>query len=392
MITLTTAQNALKTVYLDAVSAQLNGNIDPIFNSIKQSSSDVYGRSIIKLVPYGLNGGVGTGTEDGALPLSHETNYVNFTTTLKNLYGTIEISDKAIRASANDEGAFVNLLTAEIDNLLESSKFNLARMFYGDGTGSLCLIVSISAPARTMTVDNSAPFMQGMLLDFYIDGILDPSMQGVMVTNVDVFNKVITLDRVSNSFTNANSSKYKVYIQGSKDRELTGLGALFSNSQTLYGLTRASYSALMPLSRSITSADFNEMTVQKAIDDIEARSNRQPNVMVTASTLYYSIISDIASYSKNIDSSILEGGVESVALSGVPLVRNKFCADNKLMILNTDLFILHQLCDWEWLNYNDGSILRQKEGYPTYSATLVKYADLVCNRPNAQGILTVGGA
>ena len=58
MITLTTAQNALKTVYLDAISTQLNTHIDPIFNSIKQSSADVYGKSIIKLVPFGMNGGV----------------------------------------------------------------------------------------------------------------------------------------------------------------------------------------------------------------------------------------------------------------------------------------------------------------------------------------------
>ena len=129
MITLTTAQNALKTVYLDAISAQLNTQIDPIFNTIKQTSSDIYGKNIVKLVPYGLNGGIGTGSEDGALPESAETKYVNFTTTLKNLFGTIEITEKAIRASENDEGSFVNLLTAEMDSLIEYCKFNLARMF-----------------------------------------------------------------------------------------------------------------------------------------------------------------------------------------------------------------------------------------------------------------------
>ena len=391
MITLTTAQNALKTVYLDAVTTQLNEKVDPVFSKIKQSSADVYGRNIIKLVPYGLNGGVGTGTEEGALPTSRETNYVNFTTTLKNLFGTVEISDKAIRASANDEGAFVNLLTAEMDNLLESSKFNLTRMFYGDGSGSLATISTITPLSKTMVVNTTAPFMQGMVLDFYIEGILDPSMQGVVVTNVNHTTKVITLDKISNQFTNANASKYKVYIQGSKDRELTGLGALFSSSQTLYGLTRANYTGLMPLSRSIATANFNEMAIQTMIDDIEAHSSYQPNVLVTTSTLYYSIITSIATYTKNIDSTILEGGVQSVALSGIPLIRNKFCPDSKLMLLNTDLFTLHQLCDWEWLCNNDGSILKQKDGYPTYSATLVKYADLICDRPNAQGIITVTG-
>ena len=44
---------------------------------------------------------------------------------------------------------------------------------------------------------------------------------------------------------------------------------------------------------------------------------------------------------------------------------------------------MHELCDWEWLSNDKGQILRQKEGYPVHSATLVKYADLICDKPCA---------
>ncbi len=390
MITLTTAQNALKTVYLDALSTQLNTQVDPIFSAIKQSSTDVYGRNIIKLIPFGINGGVGTGTEDGALPASCETHYVNFVTTLKNLYGTIEITDKAIRASSNDEGAFVNLLGAEMDALLESSKFNLARMFYGDGTGTLSTITAIDASKKTIKVENTAPFMEGLLLDFYISDVLDPDMQSVLVTQVDRVNKEIYLDKVSASFTTSNVSNYKCCVQGSKDRELTGLGALFGDSETLYGVRRENYKSLMPYIKSQTSGTtFDEEFIQKCLDDIELRSGYQPNVLLCSSEAYYAIINLIASYSKNIDATNLFGGVTSATLTGIPVVRNKFAKTKTLQMLNTEMFNLHQLCDWEWLANNDGSILRQKEGYPTFSATLVKYADLVCNRPNAQGMITL---
>ncbi len=390
MITLTTAQNALKTVYLDAISTQLNTHIDPIFNSIKQSSADVYGKSIIKLVPFGMNGGVGTGAEDGALPQSSETHYLNFTTTLKNLFGTIEITDKAIRASSNDEGAFVNLLTAEMDSLLEASKFNLARMFYGDGSGSLSKITAVTANSKTITVENSAPFLEGMILDFYIDGVLDPDMQGVVVTNVDKAKNAVVLSKISSNFTTANLGKYVVCIQGSKDRELTGLGAIFGESETLYGINRSDYRGLMALNREVGAGEtFNEEYIQVALDDVEMQSGYQPNVMLCASDVYYKIINMIATYTKNFDPVNLDGGVTSVAFSGIPVLRNRFCNPKQLMILNTEMFTLHQLCDWEWLTYNDGSILRQKEGYPTFSATLVKYADLICNRPNAQGLITL---
>ena len=122
MIDLNSAQNALKDAYLSAASNILNTQTNPLFSKIKQSSSDVYGRQIIKVAPIGINGGVGAGSETGELPIANGNNYAQLKTTLKNLYGTLEISDKAVRASANNNGAFVDLLSAEMEGLLNSSK------------------------------------------------------------------------------------------------------------------------------------------------------------------------------------------------------------------------------------------------------------------------------
>ena len=55
-----------------------------------------------------------------------------------------------------------------------------------------------------------------------------------------------------------------------------------------------------------------------------------------------------------------------------------------MYLLNTNDFTLHQLCDWNWLENEDGKVLRQSENKPIYTATLVKYADLICDRPNGQ--------
>lgn len=391
MITLQTAQNALKTVYLEAISNQLNNKIDPVFSMIKQSSSDVYGRNIIKLVPFGINGGIGAGTEDGILPACCDSRYVNFTTSLKNLYGTIEISDKAIRASTNDEGAFVNLLTAEMDGLLQSSKFNISRMFYGDGSGEIGGTISaVDTANKTITVSNISGFMEGMLLDFYMDDVLDAGMQGVEVVRVDHLTNKVYLNTISSSLTSANLSKYTICVQGSKDKELTGLGAIFGSSATLYGLTRSEYANLMPYKYTKKSNEtFDETFIQKMMDNIEIQSNYQPNVILCGGSLSYTVMGLLSNYTKNLDTTHLNGGFTSVSFCGVPVLRNRFDTGSNLIMLNTNEFTLHQLCDWEWLTHNDGSILKQKEGYATYSATLVKYADLICNRPYAQGIITV---
>ena len=94
MVTLSTADSALKEVYLGVVSNQLNTSINPLLAKINQTTSDVWGKEIIKMAPYGLNGGIGAGTEDGELPNAGSNNYAQFVLTLKNLYGKLEISDK----------------------------------------------------------------------------------------------------------------------------------------------------------------------------------------------------------------------------------------------------------------------------------------------------------
>ncbi|MBR5226924.1 MAG: hypothetical protein IKV69_02485, partial [Clostridia bacterium] len=49
---------------------------------------------------------------------------------------------------------------------------------------------------------------------------------------------------------------------------------------------------------------------------------------------------------------------------------------------------MHQLCDWKWLESEDGRVIKQTLNKPTYQATLVKYADLICDRPLAQAKLS----
>ena len=128
MVTMQTADNALKSFYLGAVSDQLNKSVNPLLAQIKQTTADIWGKDVRRVVRYGVNGGIGAGTEDGNLPTAGGNHYAQFVTTLKNLFGTIEISDKAIRSSTSNEGAFVNLLNDEMEGLIQSSSFNVGRM------------------------------------------------------------------------------------------------------------------------------------------------------------------------------------------------------------------------------------------------------------------------
>lgn len=93
-------------------------------------------------------------------------------------------------------------------------------------------------------------------------------------------------------------------------------------------------------------------------------------------------------YKTYIPSMEILGGYKALSFGGIPVVADRFCPSGTMYLLNTDDFCLHQLCDWQWLEGEDGKILRQVAGKPVYTATLVKYAELLCSRPFGQGVLT----
>lgn len=381
MVDLTTAQNALKDAYLVVACNQLNTKTNPLFAKIKQSSSDVYGKQIIKVAQYGINGGIGAGTETGSLPTAKGNNYVQFKTTLKNLYGSIEISDKAIRASSNNSGAFIDLLNAEMEGLLEASKFNLGRMLYGDGTGAVGKVISFANGVATM--DSVKNLIEGMVVDVYSSSGSATTNLGLRISYVDRANK-----KVSFTTTPATMTANDVfYVQGSKDNEITGLGAIFSNSTTLYGITRESNKWLTPYT-STSSTEISDNLLQEAVDFLEENTGSNIDFISCGAGVKRAYQQYLACYRRNIDVTNLEGGFKAISFNGIPVVSDRFVADDTLYMLDSSKFTLHQLCDWEWIEGEGGKILHQKAGYPAYTATLVKYADLICAQPNGQAKFT----
>lgn len=380
MISLSTAENALKDAYLEAVSNQLNTNTNPLYAKIKQSSSDVYGKSIIKMAPVGLNGGVGAGSENGNLPTANENNYAQFKTTLKNLYGRIQLTDKAIRASQNSAGAFVDLLNAEMEGLLTASKFNLGRMLYGDGTGEVGKI-SAYASGNVATLAGVKNIVEGMVVDIY-NGTTRVCA-GLRVVSVDRLNKKVTF----NTAPTGVSAGHTLYVQGSKDNEITGLGAIFGTSTTLYGLNRASNGWLTPYT-SDKSQEISDEILQTAVDFLEENSNSKIDIITCGSGVKRAYISYLNVYRRAVDILDMEGGYKAVSCNGIPMVSDRFVEDDTLYMLDSSKFTLHQLCDWTWIEGENGSVLHQDAGQPTYSATLVKYADLICDQPNGQAKFT----
>ena len=381
MVTLTSADNALKTLYLGVVAEQLNTAVNPLLARIEQTSSDVWGKEIRKLAPFGINGGIGAGTEEGELPSAAGNNYAQFVLTLKNLYGTIEISDKAIRASSDNSGAFVNLLQAEMEGLIRASKFNFGRMLYGDGSGTLCKVTAVSG--NVLTLDSVNNIMEGMVVDVIGNSGKTPVVTARRIVDIDRDGKKATLSGAA--LTGTVSEDDFLTVQGRYNQEITGLGAIFGDTAKLYGLTRASNKWLTPYKK--TSAKVDDVTIQRAIDSLEEIAGSVADFIVCSGGVKRAYQDYLITNRTNIDVMNLQGGYKAISYNGIPIVSDRFVPAGTMYILNSNDFHLHQLCDWRWLEGDDGRIIKQVPNKPVYTATLVKYADLICDRPIGQAMI-----
>jgi hypothetical protein len=243
-------------------------------------------------------------------------------------------------------------------------------MLFGDGSGKLAEIVEYTdnTSYNKIKLNDVSNICVGMVLDFETNGSIPSTQKTKMVTAVDYANKIITINSTPSAAYAAGSI---AYVQSSKDKELTGLGAVCGTSPTLYDLTRADYSFLNA-HRDTVSAAITADKIQAAIDEIEKTSGTTVNYITTSYDVRKKYVEHCTTYCKNIDVMHLDSGYTALSYAGIPLVADRFCPQTSMYILNSDDFKIYQLCDWRWIEGEDGNVLKQNSTAPTFTATLVK--------------------
>lgn len=380
MVTVYSADSALKDYYLDAVTEALNLKASPLLAQFERTANNVVGKEVCRSVRYGVGGGICAGGEDGELPAAVDAERFQLVCSLKNLYGTIEISDKAIRASATNEGAFVNLLNDEMQALVQNAKFNFGRMLYNDYLQSIADVVSYMGD-RKFKVTNAKGFVEGMLIDFLNESYLPyEGATACRVLAVDVVNDTITIERPS--VGNIVEAGAHIGLQSSHAYEITGLEELFGEG-VIYGHNRSESGFFVPTVKKDVG-EITEAIVQNEIDGVEERTGVKTNFIVCSWGVKRALVNHFREQGILLPTMEVAGGHKALNFNGIPIVVDRFCPKGTMYLLNTDDFKIHQLCDWKWLEGEDGKILKQIPGRPVYTATLVKYANLMCDRPHAQ--------
>lgn len=390
MITVATAENALKNIYLDTVINDINKKTNPFLTMVEENARTTSGKNAKVSIRYG-QASVGVGSETGDLPVSGTEKTVELSVPLKNLYGTFQISDKALRAASLDPNAFASLLGGEMQNLVAAAQNNLTTMLYGNGMKLLAVFdkSAFQGSARKMIKVGAKyihNFTKNMHITVFTNGgipVINPALTNE-VSAVSTAAGVITL---TDDLIDYKADRYYMYLFDDDQTCMNGIDTVFLN--TFYGINSVDHPELFPCDHCDEGDELrvlDEDAVLEFLDEYEEHCQSMPaDIILTHPRVKKSIFESLKGTRSNIATTELAGGFHGFTFNGIPMYSDVKCKAGNLYALNSKSFAMHQLCDWTWLSNEDGGILKQQPGKATYMATLVKYADLICDKPFLQG-------
>lgn len=266
--------------------------------------------------------------------------------------------------------------------IFRDSKDNLNRQLFGDGTGKMATITQAEASAATtFKVDNTKYFAPNQIIDIIkvADGTVLKSKE--LVKNVDDEALTITVD----SATTCSQNDY-IVTSGSKGLEITGLGAIMTPDNTIYGVDRSANKWFNPnVFTCSESVLLDDDMMEKCIQRVDLKAGAKPELILSGYTAFRVLKNYLAQYQRYTTMETrYDAGHVTMSYDGIPVEQDKYQGENTMDFLNMkdnfELLSIGQLFDW--MN-EDGSILKAVSGKAIYEAILVNFAEMMCKHPAA---------
>lgn len=341
-------------------------------------------------VPIHFQGGVGS----GSLPKANAANAGKALLTRKSVYARVKIQREAIKASANDEGAFVRGLKYTVEKGVESYMRNMSRILFNDGTGSLGTVNAAATPSggQLDVVISTATFKEANFEENdYIN--IDTSTDLLEIVAVDPSTRTITLEAVSGSLPTLSGGEI-LYMQGSRNNDPQGLkGACDATSGTLYNIpvTRR----WQATQKDAGATGITEELVDEVVLEIQRKSGKVINLVITSFTQFRKMKAlsvsqkryPIEPRAKNLKGKISFSGLELMTSAGaVPVVPERFCEEDRVYLLNDNYIHICHAPDFGWFD-DDGTVFLREADSDSYEARYGGYLEVFIT-PTFQGVIT----
>lgn len=381
-VSMSSINEALKVYYLPGMRYQMNEKTTAFYQKIEKTAKNISGVDIELALRYGRQGGIGNRSDDTLdmpVPNPRKTRKAKWGT--KNIFTTLRITDKVIKATRDSKNAFASMLELEISEALTDSKDNFNRQLFGDGTGIMATTTAVTTGANVVTVNSVRFFAEGQQVEVLSSvGVIKVTMREIIMVD-DILNTITLSGAV---FTLVIGDV--VTIAGSYGQELTGLGSIMAVDTPLYGIERATNKWLNPYVKAL-GGELSFMSMQEVIDKIETRSGNNIDFLMSSYGVRRAYIYLFSLGQRTVNTLDLEGGFKALDYNGIPLVADKYQQEKTIDFLSTKNFTLNRLHDWDWLDKN-GNILSRISNSAIYEAILSFYGDLGCDLIRGQGRLT----
>lgn len=387
-----TNQSALFKTKFGKLSENAYNSANVMLGTIKKEYQFV-GEDMKVAVPTQFSGGVGS----GSLPTANPASASKATLVAKRVYAVTEVQREAIKASASDEGAFVEALKWNVQKTVEAFNRNASRILFGDGTGSLGTTTAANATGTAsapIVIISAATWVEGHWEENdYVNIVGLTSVWSI--TSVAPSTRTITLARISGSddLTGIATAK-NIVMQNSYNNDPQGLKSVCdATSGTLYGVTvgRRWQATQIAAGGSGISADLlNELIIK-----IQYACGKTPKKIVTSYIQYRKILNfleDQKVYMVDPRASELKGkvsfkGIEYISNAGpIGIFADKMCDDDRLYAVNDDFITAHHRPDFGWFD-DDGTVFLRLQSEDAYGARYGGYYENYII-PTFQGVIT----
>jgi hypothetical protein len=341
------------------------------------------------------NSGIGSRLEMEPLPTPGQQGYAAARLALKYGYAGVQLTGQAISLSDSDPKAFAKVLDQEMDGLKNDVQKDMNRQVYGDGTGAIGVVSATGTTVNTVTVSDARLFQRGEMVDII-----------TLPNTVAITNRQITAINVSTGVLTLSGAAFSTAIgqivvrngsgpSASGNREMTGFGAIVSNTGVLYNIdpsVETEWTSEVNSNGGTLRALSEGLMIQMA-DRIRTRGGKTSVIFQSLGVrrAYFNLLSQ---QRQVVNEQNFTGGFTGLAFTTdegeIPAVADVDAPLSTMYFINEDDITYYHDEDWHWLD-RDGSMWKQVRDtngdYDAWYARFVEYHELGTDRRNTHGVI-----
>lgn len=392
-----TVTNVLKYRYLGPLQSQLNSEVlVQQLLDLDSKNIDLDGLKAVVPLHVGRTAGIGARGEDQSLPAAGNQSYAQAQFDLAYLYGRARFTGQAIQKTKSDAGAFIRVISDELDRLRDDLGLDIARQYYGDGSGKVAQC-GVTSASTTVVLNDAEALTKGFL---YIGMIIDigtlanpvsvASARTISAVNlatpsITISGAAVTTAGTDFVFRAANNAASSVTYEID-----AGLQKLISTSANSVGGINAASAGneYWDNLRTSVGGAVSLSSLMQDLNRVAAAGGKMNNVVaITSPGIARRLFEtgDFKSLVQFVNTNEMKGGFDMISF-GTPsgrmnLVTDRLAPWGKLFMVDKSHIKVYSPGDWDFLQ-RDGLTIRWDADKDAFQAVLFRYVNLGTKRRN----------